>query len=322
MADDSSLANLLERASHIFTLAGDLGSAFYEARQYRAALYTPDVWESCKPTFEEYCNAIAELSDAMQHPPKGSEPVVEQLLKAARIAKRMRELIHPQPDTWNGAPMAVGFGLKNPGPPAFTSYLEFFPELNSVFQDGFEAIKQVTKTARLDDPFAFLDDIETKENRPPSPAEKTPVAKKHVFLSYCRDNKGEVSRLREDLIDRGESVWWDQDIMPGKNWKQELRHAMKDACAVVACFSKEVEERTESGMFPELREAIEAYKMYAPGSIYLIPVRLSDCTIPDFEIDSTSNLSSIQYVDLFPEPDRSAGLDSLTKALRQAPHHP
>ncbi|MEO8166525.1 MAG: toll/interleukin-1 receptor domain-containing protein, partial [Betaproteobacteria bacterium] len=153
-------------------------------------------------------------------------------------------------------------------------------------------------------------------------AEKNKLAKKHVFLSYCRDNKSDVSRLRQDLIDRGEPVWSDQDITPGKNWKQELRQGMTHAYAVVACFSKEVEARTESGMFPELREAIEAYKMYAPGSIYLIPVRLSDCTIPDFEIDSTSNLSSIQYVDLFPESDRSAGLNSLTKALRQAPHHP
>jgi CRP-like cAMP-binding protein len=41
------------------------------------------------------------------------------------------------------------------------------------------------------------------------------AAKKHVFLSYCRDDAAEVAELRDHLIAGGECIWWDQDIKPG-----------------------------------------------------------------------------------------------------------
>ena len=149
-----------------------------------------------------------------------------------------------------------------------------------------------------------------------------PVAKRHVFLSYCRDNATEVGKLRDELIGGGEAVWWDKDIMPGQDWKFEIRQAMKDSYAVVLCLSKETEARHKAGMFPEALDAIAAYREYAPGSIFLIPVRLSQCEIPPFEIDGTRTLDRLQYVDLFPVGKRSAGLQRLIKALRATAQHP
>ena len=75
-------------------------------------------------------------------------------------------------------------------------------------------------------------------------------------------------------------------------------------------------------MYPELRDAIDAYRQYPPQTIFLIPVKLSEATIPDFVIDSTTNLGNLQYVELFPDSHRAAGLGSLIKALQRAPHHP
>ncbi|MEM9266593.1 MAG: toll/interleukin-1 receptor domain-containing protein [Cyanobacteria bacterium P01_F01_bin.13] len=126
------------------------------------------------------------------------------------------------------------------------------------------------------------------------------MAKKHVFLSYCRDNANEVNRLHGELLAAGEPVWWDQDILPGQDWKLEIRKAMKDAYAVLLCLSKETGERTTSGIYPEALDAIKVYRNYAPGSIFLIPVRLSECDIPMIEIDDTRTLSRLQRVDLFP----------------------
>ena len=51
----------------------------------------------------------------------------------------------------------------------------------------------------------------------------------------------------DDLISAGEGVWWDQDILPGKNWKLAVREALAESYAVVLCFSKEVESRDVSG---------------------------------------------------------------------------
>jgi hypothetical protein len=145
---------------------------------------------------------------------------------------------------------------------------------------------------------------------------------KHIFLSYCHDNQVEVRQLREDLLAAGEAVWWDQDIHAGKDWKQEIRKAMRESYAILVCFSKETEARTESGIYPELLDAIEAFRNYAPGESFLIPVRLSECEIPLVEIDATRTLDRLQRIDLFPSANRAAGLDRLIESLRGSTRHP
>jgi len=152
--------------------------------------------------------------------------------------------------------------------------------------------------------------------------EKNTMAKKHIFLSYCHDNELDVAQLRDELIAAGEAVWWDKDILPGKDWKQEIRRAMKDSYAVVLCLSKELAARVESGVFPEVSDAISVYRKQAPGGIFLIPIRLSDCEIPDIEIDDTRTLDRLQSVDLFPAANRAAGLQKLLAALKASPNHP
>ena len=117
-------------------------------------------------------------------------------------------------------------------------------------------------------------------------------------------------------------MWWDQDILPGEDWKRAIRQAMRDSYAVLLCLSQEAAARTRSGIFPEALDAIAAYREYAPGSIYLIPVRLSDCTIPSIEIDDVRTLDRIQHVDLFPAAQRANGLQRLIAAIQATPDHP
>ncbi|MBE0705426.1 MAG: TIR domain-containing protein [Afipia sp.] len=148
------------------------------------------------------------------------------------------------------------------------------------------------------------------------------IVKKHVFISYCRDNAGEVQEVRQDLLAAGEKTWWDQDILPGQDWKFEIRRAMRDAYAIVLCLSDEATHRVTSGIYPEAADAIAAYREYAVGSIFLIPVRLSKCDIPQIEIDSTRTLDRLQYIDLFPATVRAAGINRLVQAIQAAPHHP
>lgn len=148
------------------------------------------------------------------------------------------------------------------------------------------------------------------------------MSKKHVFLSYCHDNATEVEQLRGDLIAMGETTWWDQDILPGHDWKLAIDQAIKDAYAVVLILSKEAEARTTTGIYPEAANAIGALREYGPGAIFLIPVRLSNCIIPPFEIDATRRLDRLQFVDLFPASKRAINLTKLLAAIQAAPNHP
>jgi TIR domain len=148
------------------------------------------------------------------------------------------------------------------------------------------------------------------------------VNHKMLFLSYCHENQGEVARLRDDLLKMGENVWWDQDIKGGEDWQSVIRSVLKRSYAVVLCLSKESERKFRSGIYPELRDAIEIYRQLKPGSIFLIPVRLSECELPYIEIDSNLTLDRLQYIDLFPDSQRAAGLDKLLEAIRSVPYHP
>lgn len=165
-------------------------------------------------------------------------------------------------------------------------------------------------------------DLDITPDSATSDASTKSMDKKHVFLCYCRDNTKDVSKLRDDLIAAAEQVWWDQDILGGQDWQQEVRKALKEAYAVVACFSKETDSRLRSGMFPELADAIEIYREYAPGSVFLIPVRLAECLGPDIKISATQTLNSLQYIDLFPPSKRDGSLHRLIESLRSAPEHP
>jgi len=138
-----------------------------------------------------------------------------------------------------------------------------------------------------------------------------------VFLSYCRDDIGEVSRLRDDLIARGIDVWWDRNLLPGQDWKHELREAMKRSSAVILCLSARSLERTRSYIYTEAVDAIAAYRQRRPGEIFIIPVRLSRCEIPSVEIDDTRTLDRLQFVDLFPANRWERGIHKIVESIRQ-----
>jgi len=85
-------------------------------------------------------NALWDLRGAMQNPPDGFAPVAKSLCEAARIADGLRNAMQ-RPDGRTSA-----------------AYLNLFPHLNSVREDGWRAVKEVTQARRLDDPFAFVDE--------------------------------------------------------------------------------------------------------------------------------------------------------------------
>ena len=140
-----------------------------------------------------------------------------------------------------------------------------------------------------------------------------------VFLSYCRDNDVAVRQLYDELTAAGHAVWRDQEsLLPGMDWKHEIRRALRRAYAVVICSSQEVAARHQSGIYPEALLAVEEYRLLPPGSIYLIPVRLSECEIPPIELTPTRTLQDLHYEDLFPPDHRPAALARLLQSLAAA----
>jgi uncharacterized protein YukE len=123
----------------------------------------------------------------------------------------------------------------------------------------------------------------------------------HAFISYVREDSRHVDWLADKLKAAGIPVWRDTaDLWPGEDWRAKIRQAITDdALVFIACFSKRSLARTKTYQNEELILAIEQLRSRRPEDPWLIPVRFSDCEIPDRDIGAGRTLKSLQRTDLF-----------------------
>jgi hypothetical protein len=138
----------------------------------------------------------------------------------------------------------------------------------------------------------------------------------HAFISYVRENADQVDRLVLDLYKHGVDTWTDQKILAGQRWKAAIRDAIKEGLAFLACFSPEAVSRTRSYMYEEITVAIEALREMPQDRNWFLPVLLSECEVPAYDIGAGQTLADIQWVEMLPDWD--AGVTRIVTAIRQA----
>ena len=130
------LAEALERATNVFGLASSLGYDFRQEHREANGFYGAGGESVCQRHSEklaEFTKAVQETRLAITKPPAGCETVAIWLRKAAELARGL-----PQLHDWD--------------------LLDQWPDLNQIGSEGYQAVKQVRTTLKLDDPFAFLDE--------------------------------------------------------------------------------------------------------------------------------------------------------------------
>jgi hypothetical protein len=128
-----------------------------------------------------------------------------------------------------------------------------------------------------------------------------------VFLSYAKEDQATVKKLYDELQKAGFEPWMDvAKLMPGQDWPRAIQQAIDVTDFILVNFShRSVGKR---GHFQcELRHALEAADRMPLGEIFLVPVRLSECDVPN-EIARTT-----QYIDLF--PDYETGFKALISMM-------
>jgi hypothetical protein len=129
-----------------------------------------------------------------------------------------------------------------------------------------------------------------------------------VFLCYSAEDRERVRRLRRCLLDRGVTCWMDvENMLPGSCWEFEIRRALRASRITLVCLSSS--SVTKAGYLQrEITLALERAGEQPEGGIFLIPVRLDRCEVPD-------RLSHLHYVDLFADD----GFRRLLRTLRYTP---
>ena len=128
-----------------------------------------------------------------------------------------------------------------------------------------------------------------------------------IFLCHSSDDKATVRELYLRLRStQGMQPWLDEkDLFPGQDWDLEIRKAVKDADVIIVCLSAgSINKR--GYVQKEIRHALDVADEQPEGAIFLIPLKLEECEVPQ-------RLRNRQWVNYF-EPD---GQERLMSALRR-----
>lgn len=102
-----------------------------------------------------------------------------------------------------------------------------------------------------------------------------------IFLSYAREDRATVAEFYEKLAAAGFKPWMDvKDIPPDERWENSITRALREADFVLVFLSEHATSK-RGFIQKEIRSALETLKYALEDDIYLIPIRLDDCPIPE-----------------------------------------
>jgi hypothetical protein len=126
-----------------------------------------------------------------------------------------------------------------------------------------------------------------------------------VFICHAAEDKPAARKLYDELVQAAYVPWLDeQRLLPGQEWKAEIRKAVRETDVVILLLSKR--SVSKSGFVQvEVKLALQVAEEQPEGVIFVIPLRLEDCSVPDC-------LGTWQWVDYF----AADGPEKLRRALR------
>ena len=129
--------------------------------------------------------------------------------------------------------------------------------------------------------------------------------KTKIFLIHAHSDRETVHGLYQKLVRDGLNVWLDVErLQPGQDWQNEIRNALLTCDAVAVCLSRDFEAR-RGYRHEELKLALEKANFLPADRVFIIPVRLEECDMPE-------PLRRLHRVDLF----KPGGYKKLIRALR------
>lgn len=113
-----------------------------------------------------------------------------------------------------------------------------------------------------------------------------------VFVNYASEDREVVVELEQWLRTHGYDPWMDKErLLPGQDWRLEIKRAVQQSDVVLVCLSTRSTKKI-GYVQEELRLILEAARLRPQGTIYVIPIRLDDCEVPE-------PLSDWQRVDIW-----------------------
>jgi hypothetical protein len=152
-----------------------------------------------------------------------------------------------------------------------------------------------------------VEEIRAEEVNQPSHETDTNKSSRRlrVFLCHSSGDKPHVRNLYSRLIAEGIDAWLDEEsLLAGQDWELEISRAIRNTDVVIVCLSQH--STTKKGYVQkEIKFALDEADKQPEGTIFIIPVRVESCDLPD-------RLRRYHTVNIFEE----RGFEKLMRALR------
>jgi hypothetical protein len=136
------------------------------------------------------------------------------------------------------------------------------------------------------------------------PTTSLPLPPLRVFLCHSSNDKPAIRKLYQKLLADGFTPWLDEeDLLPGQDWQNEIARVLNSAEVILVCLSLGSISKT-GYIQKEIKDVLDVADKQPDNTIFLIPVRLEKCTVPE-------RLNRWQWVDLF----EKRGYERLIRAL-------
>ncbi len=135
---------------------------------------------------------------------------------------------------------------------------------------------------------------------------KTPLDQPaDVFISYARSDIKIVKGIYESLMSKNHRPWMDiYSIKAGEDWLKAIDKAI-DGCEIFLAILSNNSVSRRGVIQKELKKALDRWMGMLPDDIYIIPIRIDDCPIPEL-------LKHLQVMDW----DEGKGESKLLEAIR------
>lgn len=131
------------------------------------------------------------------------------------------------------------------------------------------------------------------------------LQRSRIFLSYAKEDEIKVKSFYKKLLRERLNPWIDlTDLSPGQDWDSVIVKAIRNARFVIV-FLSNYSVNKRGYVQKEIAEALDLADRMPEDELFIIPVRLEECTVP-------SRLSKWQWIDVF----RQGGFKRVVNAIK------
>ena len=114
-----------------------------------------------------------------------------------------------------------------------------------------------------------------------------------------------MRKLYQRLLSDGFTPWFDEEsLLPGQDWEKEIKRAIRNSDIFIICLSRSAVNK-QGYLQKEIRFALSVAEEQPEGSIFIIPLKLEECEMPE-------HLSHWHWVDSF----RATGYEKLLRSIK------